>query len=105
MTQGETHAPAPEDLQWALDEARRGVIPGAAGWFRAWPTGDEKWASVNIRSAAQVIVNHTLVDRDPNQWTVRAVFGTKAVELHLGPYEDRMRAVLVAHAVLHLATA
>jgi hypothetical protein len=103
MTQS---APVPEEVQWALAEARKEALSVAPGWFRAWPTADEKWAAVNVRGATQVIVNHSREDdRHPNCWTVRALFGTKAVELKVGPYETRQRASLVAHAVLSVAYA
>lgn len=97
-------APTPEQMQWALSEASHEALAVAPGWFRAWPTADEKWSAVNIRGATQVIVNHSREDdRHPNSWTVRAVFGTHAVELHVGPYDNKVDAVLVAHAVLNIA--
>jgi len=34
---------------------------------------------------------------------VRALFGTKAVELRVGPYDNRAQAIWVAHAILSLA--
>jgi hypothetical protein len=96
--------PTPDELQWALAEAGKEVVGVAPGWFRAWPTGDDKWSAVNVRSATQVIVNHSREDdRHPNSWTVRAVFGTHAVELRLGPYETKVQACLVAQAVLKVA--
>jgi hypothetical protein len=97
---------SPEETQWALAEAGKQALTSAPGWFRAWPTADEKWAVVNIRSATQLIVNHSREDdRHPNSWTVRALFGDHAVELHVGPYETKVDAVLVAHAVLNIAYA
>lgn len=99
-----TQAPAAEDTQWALAEAHKGALAVAPGWFRAWPTGDEKWSSVNVRAATQVIVNHSREDdRHPDSWTVRAVFGEHAVELRVGPYDSKSHAILVAHAVLNVA--
>jgi hypothetical protein len=99
-------APSPEELDWALGEARQEALAVAPGWFRAWPTADEKWSVVNVRSATQVIVNHSREDdRHPDSWTVRAVFGTRAVELKVGPYDSKRHAMLVAHAVLSLAYA
>ena len=96
-------APSAEDLAWALAEARE-IVSVVPGWFRAWPTGDEKWSVVNVRSATQLIVNHSREDdRHPNSWTVRALFGAHAVELHVGPYETKEEATLVAHAILTLA--
>ncbi|MEV6843271.1 hypothetical protein [Actinoplanes sp. NPDC051411] len=97
-------APAPEDTQWALAEARREALAVAPGWFRAWPKGGEKWSAVNVRSATQVIVNHSREDdRHPDSWTVRALFGGQAVELRVGPYDSKDQAILVAHAVLKVA--
>lgn len=97
-------APDPEETQWALAEASAQALSVAPGWFRAWPTADEKWSAVNVRGASQVIVNHSREDdRNPNCWTVRALFGSHAVELHVGPYETKAHAVLVAHAVLSIA--
>jgi hypothetical protein len=91
-------------MQWALAEARCEALSVAPGWFRAWPTADEKWSAVNVRAATQVIVNHSREDdRHPNSWTVRALFGGHAVELHVGPYESKAEAVLVAHAILSVA--
>jgi hypothetical protein len=99
-----TGAPDPEEMQWALAEANGQALSVAPGWFRAWPTADEKWSVVNVRAATQVIVNHSREDeRNPNSWTVRALFGNHAVELHVGPYETKAHAVLVAHAVLSVA--
>src|SRR5690349_23229468 len=96
--------PSPEETQWALAEASGQALTVAPGWFRAWPKGDDKWSVVNVRSATQVIVNHSREDdRHPNSWTVRAVFGTHAVELRLGPYETKAHASLVAQAVLKVA--
>ena len=96
--------PTPDELQWALAEAGREALAVAPGWFRAWPTGDEKWSAVNVRSATQLIVNHSREDeRHPNSWTVRAQFGGHAVELRFGPYETKARASLVAQAVLKIA--
>jgi hypothetical protein len=104
MTHAEPEPPVPEELEWAVAEAHRELVPGAPGWFRSWPRGDEKWAAVNVRGASQVIVNHSREDdRHPNRWTVRALFGDKAVELRLGPYESQTRAIWVARAVLNLA--
>lgn len=98
--------PRPEDLQWAMAEASRDALSVAPGWFRAWPTGDERWAVVNIRGASQLIVNQSREDgRHPHAWTVRALFGDKSVELHVGPYEERAEAILVAHAILSRAFA
>ena len=80
--------PAPEDMRWALAEASKEALAVAPGWFRAWPFGDEKWSAVNVRSATQIIVNHSREDdRHPNSWTVRAHFGGHAVELlrRVGP--------------------
>jgi hypothetical protein len=95
---------APEDMQWALAEASKGALAVAPGWFRSWGTTEDRWSAVNIRSATQVVVNHSREDdRHPNSWTVRAIFGTHAVELHVGPYDTMDRAVLVAHAVLSVA--
>ena len=94
----------PEELRWALAEADKEVVAVAPGWFRAWPTGDERWSAVNVRAATQVIVNHSREDdRHPDSWTVRALFGGHAVELRVGPYETKAHAILVAHAVLSLA--
>jgi hypothetical protein len=99
-----THAVAPDDTQWALAEAHQGALAVAPGWFRAWPTGDERWSAVNVRAASQVIVNHSREDdRHPDSWTVRAVFGTHAVELRVGPYDSKSHAILVAQAVLNVA--
>ncbi|GAA2567234.1 hypothetical protein GCM10010435_46110 [Winogradskya consettensis] len=103
-----THeAPAvPEEAKWALAEAKKEAMAVAAGWFRAWPSGDERWSVVNIRAATQVIVNHSREDeRHPDSWTVRALFGDKAVELRVGPYDNKEQAIWVAHAVLNLAFA
>lgn len=97
-------APAVEETQWALAEARKEALAVAPGWFRAWPTGGEKWSAVNLRAASQVIVNHSREDdRHPDSWTVRALFGTHAVELRVGPYDSKSEAILVAHAVLNVA--
>ena len=97
-------APSPEETQWALSEASSEALTVAPGWFRAWPTGGEKWSAVNVRSATQVIVKQSREDdRHPDSWAVRALFGPHAVELHVGPYETKAEAVLVAHAVLTLA--
>jgi hypothetical protein len=91
-------------MQWALAEVGKEAITAAPGWFRAWPTGDEKWSAVNVRSATQVIVNHSREDgRHPNSWTVRALFGSHAVELRVGPYDTKAQATLVAQAVLSIA--
>jgi len=93
-----------EEYAWAMAEARKEAVAVAPGWFRAWPTGDERWSALNIRAATQVIVNHSREDdRHPNSWTVRALFGDKAVELRAGPYDSKAQAILVAHAVLSLA--
>jgi len=97
---------AEEETKWALAEARKGTLAVAPGWFRAWPTADEKWSAVNLRGASQVIVNHSREDdRHPNCWTIRAVYGDHAVELRVGPYESKKHAILVAHAVLNVAFA
>ncbi|MFF5293585.1 hypothetical protein [Paractinoplanes globisporus] len=97
-------APSAEEMHWAITEASSEALAVAPGWFRAWPTGSTKWSAVNIRSATQVIVNHSREDdRHPDSWTVRALFGAHAVELHVGPYESKTEAVLVAHAVLTIA--
>jgi hypothetical protein len=94
----------PEELEWALTEAQREAMAIAPGFFRAWPTSDEKWAVVNVRACTQIIVNHSREDgRHPNSWTVRALFGDKAVELRVGPYETKDQAIWVANAVLKLA--
>ncbi|MET0415828.1 MAG: hypothetical protein ABW022_07385 [Actinoplanes sp.] len=99
-------APSAEEMEWALGEARKEALSVAPGWFRAWPTADEKWSAVNIRAATQVIVNHSREDdQHPDSWTVRALFGTHAVELRFGPYETRRHAMLVAHAVLSIGYA
>jgi hypothetical protein len=104
VTHGEAGVALPEELQWALSEASREAVAVAPGWFRAWPTGDEKWSVVNIRGASQVIVNHSREDgQHPHSWTVRALFGGKAVELRVGPYDNKAHAIWVAHAVLSLA--
>ena len=96
--------PTPEEMQWALAEAGNEALAVAPGWFRAWPTAGERWSAVNVRSSTQLIVNHSREDdRHPNSWTVRALFGNHSVELHVGPYESKAQAVLVAHAVLTLA--
>jgi len=98
--------PTAEQMEWALAEACKEAIGVAPGWFRAWPTADEKWSVVNIRSATQVIVNHSREDdRHPDSWTVRALFGPRAVELRVGPYDSKTDAMLVAHAVLSVAYA
>lgn len=95
--------PRPEDLQWAMAEASKEALL-APGWFRAWPTADERWAVVNLNAATQLIVNQSREDElHPHAWTVRALFGEKAVELHVGPYENRAEAILVAHAILSRA--
>jgi hypothetical protein len=97
---------SPEDTQWALAEAHKEALAVAPGWFRAWPAGDDKWSVVNVRSATQVIVNQSREDgRHPDSWTVRAVFGEHPVELHVGPYDSKAQAILVAHAVLSVAYA
>jgi hypothetical protein len=99
-----TQAPAAEDTRWAIAEARKEALAVAPGWFRAWPTGDEKWSAINVRAASQVIVNHSREDgRHPDSWTVRALYGNHAVELRLGPYDSKAQAILVAHAVLSVA--
>jgi hypothetical protein len=109
MTQAPPDAaerPGPEDLQWAMAEAGKDALTIAPGWFRAWPTADEKWSVVNLRAATQLIVNRSREDeRHPHSWTVRALFGDKAVELHVGPYESKAEAILVAHAILSRAFA
>ena len=87
-----------------MTEASKEALSVAPGWFRAWPSGDERWSAVNVRAATQVIVNHSREDdRHPDSWTVRALFGSHAVELRLGPYETKGHAILVAHAVLSKA--
>jgi hypothetical protein len=99
-----TQAPVAEDTQWAIAEARKEALAVAPGWFRAWPTGGQKWSAVNVRAASQVIVNHSREDdRHPDSWTVRALFGPHAVELRFGPYDSKGHAILVAHAVLSVA--
>jgi hypothetical protein len=101
-----TQAPAAEETQWALAEAHKEALAVAPGWFRAWPKGGEKWSAVNVRAASQVIVNHSREDdRHPDSWTVRALFGSHAVELRFGPYDSKNQAILVAHAVLSVAFA
>ena len=106
MTHPRPDVAVPEDLQWALAEAGKEAVAAAPGWFRAWPHGEAKWSVVNIRGASQVIVNHSREDgRHPNAWTVRALFGDKAVELHVGPYDNQTQAIRVAQAVLSLAFA
>jgi hypothetical protein len=88
----------------AHPEAGRESIAVAPGWFRAWPSGDEKWSAVNVRGASQVIVNHSREDdRHPDAWTVRVMFGDKAVELRVGPYDTKAQAIWVAHAVLNMS--
>ncbi|WP_240669704.1 hypothetical protein [Actinoplanes solisilvae] len=95
---------APEATQWALAEASKEALVVAPGWFRTWATTEDKWSAVNLRAATQVIVNHSREDgRHPNSWTVRAVYGTHAVELRVGPYDSKEDAILVAHAVLSVA--
>ena len=42
--------PTADELQWALAEASKEAVGVAPGWFRAWPTGDEKWSVVNVRA-------------------------------------------------------
>ena len=79
-------APAPEQMQWALAEAGKEALGVAPGWFRAWPTADEKWSAVNIRTASQVIVNHSRED-----------------DSHPNSYETKGHAILVAHAILTMA--
>ncbi|GGQ59037.1 hypothetical protein [Couchioplanes azureus] len=104
MTHAQPELPVPEELEWALDEANKEVVAIAPGWFRAWPTGDEKWSAVNVRAATQVIVNHSREDdRHPDSWTVRALFGEHAVELRVGPYDNRTQAIWVANAILSIA--
>ena len=104
MTHAHPDIVVPEELQWALAEAGKEVVAVAPGWFRAWPKGDEKWSAVNVRSATQLIVNHSREDeRHPNSWTVRAMFADKAVELRVGPYDNKAQAIWVAHAILSLA--
>jgi len=99
-----TRAVAPEQMEWALAEAAKEALAVAPGWFRAWPSGDEKWSAVNIRAASQVIVNHSREDgRHPDSWTVRALYGGHAVELRVGPYTTKGHAILVAHAILTMA--
>jgi hypothetical protein len=106
MSHGQLEQPSAEQLQWALAEANLETIAAAPGWFRAWPTADEKWSVVNVRAATQVIVNHSREDeRHPNSWTVRALFGDKAVELRVGPYDSKAEAILVAHSILSVAFA
>ena len=97
-------APTSEEMQWAMAEASRDALAVAPGWFRAWCTASQKFSAVNIRSSTQLIVNHSREDdRHPNSWTVRALFGPHTVELHVGPYETKEEATLVAHAILTLA--
>ncbi|MFI5934765.1 hypothetical protein [Actinoplanes sp. NPDC051494] len=61
-------AALPDELKWALTEAKKEAMAVAPGWFRAWPTGDEKWSVVNVRASTQVIVNHSREDdRHPQQ--------------------------------------
>ena len=97
-------APSPAEMQWAMAEASSEALSVAPGWFRAWPTASQKFSAINVRSATQLIVNHSREDeRHPNSWTVRALFGAHAVELHVGPYETKEEATLVAHAILTLA--
>jgi hypothetical protein len=97
-------APSAEEMQWAYAEASKEALGVAPGWARAWPTADEKWSVVNVRGASQIIVNHSREDdRHPNSWTVRALFGTHAVELRVGPYDSKAEAMLVAHAILTVA--
>jgi hypothetical protein len=105
MTEAHLERPAaPEELQWAMAEAQNEIVPVAAGWFRAWPTGGEKWSVVNVRAATQLIVNHSREDgRHPDSWTVRALFGEKHVEFRVGPYTERWRAILVAQALMSIA--
>jgi hypothetical protein len=99
-----TQAPVADGTQWALAEAHKEALSVAPGWFRAWPTGGQKWSAVNVRAATQVIVNHSREDgRHPDSWTVRALYGSHAVELRFGPYESKDEAILVAHAVLSVA--
>jgi hypothetical protein len=101
MTRG---GPTPDELQWALAEASKEAVGVAPGWFRAWPTGDEKWSVVNVRSATQIIVNRSREDdQHPNSWTVRAHFGGHTVELRVGPYDTKAHASLVAQAILKVA--
>ena len=102
MTYGDLDVP--EEFAWAMAEAHKEAIAVAPGWFRAWPTGDERWSALNVRAATQVIVNHSREDdRHPNAWTVRALFGDTVVELRVGPYDSKARAILVANAILSLA--
>jgi hypothetical protein len=99
-------APSTTEMQWAFDEASKEAVAVAPGWFRAWPTAGQKWSVVNVRSATQMIVNHSREDdRHPNSWTVRALFGSHAVELRVGPYDTKEEAALVAQAVLSVAYA
>jgi hypothetical protein len=99
-------APSTTEMQWAFDEANNEAVAVAPGWFRAWPTAGQKWSVVNVRSATQMIVNHSREDdRHPNSWTVRALFGSHAVELRVGPYDTKEEATLVAQAVLSVAYA
>ena len=98
--------PTPDEREWALAEAHRESLGLPPGWFRAWPFGEQKWSVVNVKSATQVIVNHSVEhDRHPDAWTVRALFGTTAVELRFGPYDTKRHAMLVAHAVLTVSYA
>jgi hypothetical protein len=104
MTHAQPEPSVPHELQWALAEADKEAVAVAPGWFRAWPTGDEKWSAVNVRAATQLIVNHSREDdRHPDSPAVRALFGDKAVELRVGPYDNKAQAIWVAHAVLSLA--
>lgn len=98
--------PTPEELEWAHAEASRESIGLPPGWFRAWPTADEKWSVVNVKASTQVIVNHSIEDdRHPDCWTVRVLFGGQTVELKFGPYDTQRHAMLVANAVLKVAYA
>ncbi|GIE93821.1 hypothetical protein [Paractinoplanes rishiriensis] len=101
---GTRAGPTPEDLQWAMGEASKELVPVAPGWFRAWPTGEDKWSVINVRAATQLVVNHSREDdRHPTSWTVRAHYGGHAIELRVGPYETKAQATLVAQAILKLA--
>jgi hypothetical protein len=96
-----TQAHPDDRLEWALAEVAKDQVTGAPGWYRARPVADETWASVNLKAATEVVVVQSREDLDhPHAWTVRVLFGDKAVELRAGPYEERLHAVWVAHALL-----
>ena len=55
-------APSPEELDWALGGPRQEALAVAPGWFRAWPTADEKWSVVNVRSKRHaMLVAHAVL--------------------------------------------